>query len=69
VTLVPDQGAVEQLVAAGPHPSLHDRVHSRDPDTAADGLDAGVGEDLVDEGRELPVPVPDAMKERGLRSS
>jgi hypothetical protein len=29
VPLVPDQGPVEQLAAAGLHPSLHERVHSR----------------------------------------
>ena len=27
--LIPDQGPVEQLAAAGQHPALHDRVHSR----------------------------------------
>jgi hypothetical protein len=32
-----------------------------DPNAAEDGLDAGVGEDLVDEGGELPVPVPDQV--------
>src|SRR4051795_12741930 len=28
VPLVPDQGPVQQFVAAGLHPSLHDRVHA-----------------------------------------
>src|ERR1700692_4010966 len=29
VPLVPDQGAVEQFAAAGLHPPVHDRIHSR----------------------------------------
>jgi hypothetical protein len=32
VPLVPDQGPVEQLAAAGPHPSLHNRGHPRHQD-------------------------------------
>jgi hypothetical protein len=33
VVLVPDQGAVEELTAAGLYPPLHDRVHSWHPHT------------------------------------
>jgi hypothetical protein len=32
--LIPDQGPVEQLAAAGQHPALHDRVRSRHLDPA-----------------------------------
>jgi hypothetical protein len=35
---VPDQGAVEQLAAAGQHPPLADRVHSRHLDPAEHDL-------------------------------
>src|SRR6266508_6071250 len=37
--LVPDQGPVEQLVAAALDPALHDRVHAGLPDTAEHDLD------------------------------
>jgi hypothetical protein len=53
------EGAVEEFTAAGLHPSLHDRVHAGYPHAAEDHLDAGVGEDGVEQGGELPVPVPD----------
>ncbi|WP_158854529.1 hypothetical protein [Saccharothrix deserti] len=52
--LVPDQCAVEEFVAAGLEPALHDRVHPRDPDTAEDDLDARVGEDGVEQGGYFP---------------
>jgi hypothetical protein len=55
---VPDQRAVEQLTAAGLHPPLHHRVHPRHLDAAEHDLDPGVGEDLVEQVGELPVPVP-----------
>jgi len=32
--LIPDQGPVEQFVAAGLDPGFHDRVHPRYPDAA-----------------------------------
>ncbi|MEV0618728.1 hypothetical protein AB0I81_35785 [Nonomuraea sp. NPDC050404] len=59
VAFVPDQAAVEKLVSARLHPPLHDRVHLRHPDTGEYRLDAGLGEDLVHEGRELPISVSD----------
>jgi hypothetical protein len=34
-----------------------DRVHSWHPDAGEHRLDAGLGEDLIHEGRELPIPV------------
>src|SRR5690349_9342033 len=40
--LVPGQGPVKQLAAAGLHPSLHDRVHSRHLDAAEHDLDPSV---------------------------
>ena len=40
VRLIPDQGPVEQLAAAGLHPALHDRVHSGHLDPAEYRFDA-----------------------------
>lgn len=57
VAFVPDEAAIEKLVAAGLHPPFHDGVHPRYPDAGEHGLDAGVGEYLVHDGRELPIPV------------
>jgi hypothetical protein len=59
VLLTPDEGAVEELATAAADPALHDRVHARYPDSAEDDLDAGVGEDVVEQCRVLPVPVAD----------
>ena len=42
VPLVPDQSAVEQFPAAGLHPSLHERVHSRHLDPAEHDLDPAI---------------------------
>ena len=42
VPLIPDQDPVKQLAAAGLHPALHDRVHSRHLDAAEHDLDASV---------------------------
>ncbi len=41
-------GPVEQLAAAGLHPSLHDRVHSRHLDPAEYSFDARVSEDSAE---------------------
>jgi hypothetical protein len=59
VPLIPDQGAVQQLTAAGPHPPFHDRIHSRHLDAAEHDLNARVHEDGVEQLGELPVSVPD----------
>jgi hypothetical protein len=59
--LVPDQHAVEQLVAAGLDPPFHDRIHSRHADAAEHGLDPGVGEDGVEQGGVFAVPVADEV--------
>ncbi|MCU1681134.1 MAG: Transposase [Amycolatopsis sp.] len=50
VGLVADEGSVQQFVAAGLHPAFHDRVHPWHLDTSEHGLDAGIGEDFVDQG-------------------
>jgi hypothetical protein len=57
MAFVPDQAAVEKLVTARLHPPLRDRVHPRHLDTGEHRLDAALGEELVHEGRELPIPV------------
>jgi hypothetical protein len=58
---VEDQGSVEQFVAAGLDPPFHDRVHAGYPDTAEHDADSGVGEDAVERGRVLAVPVADQV--------
>ncbi|MBE1588250.1 hypothetical protein ACFPOI_52640 [Nonomuraea angiospora] len=57
VAFVPDEAAVEKLVAAGLHPPLHDGVHPRHPNAGEHRGDAGLGEDLVHEDRELAIPI------------
>jgi hypothetical protein len=42
VSVVPDQGAVQQFVSAGTHPTLHHGVHSRHPDPGEHDRDAGI---------------------------
>ncbi len=64
MSLVPDQSAVEQFVAGGLYPPFDDRVHPGHLDTAQDDLDVGVGEDGVEQVRELAVPIAD--QEPGL---
>jgi hypothetical protein len=59
VPLVPDQGPVKQLAAAGLHPALHDRIHSRHLDPAEHRLDPGVLEHGAKQAGELAVAVPD----------
>lgn len=66
VTLIPDQCAVEEFVAAGADPALRDRVHTGYADAGDDGADPGVGEDLVEQPGELPVPVADEERGFGL---
>src|ERR1700683_817845 len=59
VGLVPDQRAVQELAAAGLHPALHDRVHSRHLDTAEHDLYACVLEYGIEQVGELAVAVTD----------
>jgi hypothetical protein len=59
MSLVPDEGSVQQLAAASPDPAFGDRVHAGRPDVAEDGPDAGVGEDRVECGGEVRSAVAD----------
>jgi hypothetical protein len=55
--LVPNEGAVEEFASAAADPAFRDRVHARYTDTGEDDLDACVGEDGVEQGGELSIPV------------
>jgi hypothetical protein len=59
VPLVPDQGPVEELAAAGQHPPLRDRVHPWHPHAGEPHLDARLGQNGVEQLRELAVGVTD----------
>ena len=59
MSLVPDQRPVEQLQAAAANRPLHDRIHAGDLNTAEDHRDTGVGENSIEQGGELAVPVAD----------
>jgi hypothetical protein len=61
MSLVEDQRPVEQFAAAGPDPAFHCRVHAGHPDAAEHDRDAGIGEDGVEQGRVLAVPVTDQV--------
>lgn len=54
VKLVPDQGAVQQFMAAGPYRTFHDRVHGGYSDTGEHGLHARVGQYGVEQASDLP---------------
>jgi hypothetical protein len=54
VHLGPDQGAVEQLAAAGLHPTFHDCIHSRHLDPAERHFDACISENDVEQAGNLP---------------
>lgn len=57
--LIPDQHTVKQLTATGLDPPFHNRIHSRHANTAEHDLDPGIGEDRVEQGGVLAVPVAD----------
>jgi hypothetical protein len=59
MVLVPDQGAVEELAPAGLYPPLHDRVHPWHPHPSEPHLDARLGQNGVEQLRELAVGVTD----------
>jgi hypothetical protein len=59
VPLIPDQGAIQQLTAAGLHPPFHDRVHSRHPNSGEHDLNPRIAHDLLEQFRKLAVPVSD----------
>jgi hypothetical protein len=61
VTFIPQQAAIQELTAAGVHPSLHDRIHAGHADADDHRVDASLGEDLIDERGELPIPIPDQI--------
>jgi hypothetical protein len=42
-----------------PHPPLHDRVHPGHPNAAQYDLDAGIGDDGVEQRGEFAVPIAD----------
>lgn len=50
---------MKQMATAGLHPPLHDRIHSRHPDSGQHDLDARIGQDGVEECGELTVSVAD----------
>jgi hypothetical protein len=61
VRVVPDQGAVQELVPAGLDPALRDRVRSRHADACGDDLAALAGEHNVEGLGELRVAVTDQV--------
>ncbi|MFE4250577.1 hypothetical protein ACFRU3_13875 [Streptomyces sp. NPDC056910] len=67
VALVPDQSAVEEFTPAGLHPTLHEGVHQRHPDTAGVDLQPGVGHQGFEDSGELRIPVPDQELGRAAR--
>jgi hypothetical protein len=59
VPLVPDQGPVKQLAAAGLHLPFHDRVHPRHLDPAEHDLDIRILKHGVEQAGKLAVTVSD----------
>jgi hypothetical protein len=51
VTLIPDERAVQELVATGLHPAIHDRIHPWHLGAAGHDLDTLVFEDPFRTGR------------------
>jgi hypothetical protein len=66
VGLVQDEGAVEQLGSAGSDPPFHDRIHPRYADPGHDRCDAAVGENGIESGGVLAVPVPNQISHGGV---
>jgi hypothetical protein len=54
MSLVPHEGAVQELAPASADPAFHDRVHTRRPDAAQHDPDPGIGEDRVECSGESP---------------
>src|SRR5258706_12194693 len=61
VLLVPDQGSVQQFVAAGANPAFHDRIHAGYLDAAEHDLDTRVGEHSAEQLRKRTVAVADQV--------
>jgi hypothetical protein len=64
---VEDQRPVEQLAPACPHPAFHHGIHPGNADAAAHDRDPGVGEDGVEQGRLLAVPITDEVLQLASR--
>jgi len=64
VTLVPDQGLVEEFASAAADPAFHDRVRAGRSDRAAQDPDPGTGQDLVEGSGELGVAVAEQELDR-----
>ena len=58
-----DQDAVEAFAAQRADEAFDDRVRAGCPDRGSDDLDVGAGEDRVERGGELAVPVADQEPE------
>jgi hypothetical protein len=59
VALIPDQGAVEQLAAAGLYPALHDRVRAGYPDDGEHDTDPASASTASNPAGECAVAVSD----------
>ena len=57
LSLVPDDGAIEQLASQGPDPAFGERVGDRRPDRGREDLEAFGSEDLVEGVDELAASV------------
>ena len=58
LSLVPDDGSVEELLTDGAGPALSERVGHRSPDRGPEDLEALGAKDLVEGIGELAAPVP-----------
>jgi hypothetical protein len=58
-----DEDVVEAFPAQCSDEAFHDRVRPRRPDRGADDPDIGTGEDRVERGGELTIPVTDQEPE------
>jgi hypothetical protein len=59
VSLVPDEGVVQDLASASPDPAFGDRVHARRPYITEHGPDPGISENRVERAREVRAAVAD----------
>jgi hypothetical protein len=69
VPFVVDEHPVGALGSGGPYPSFGVTVRARGPRRGLDYRHARTGEDLVEDGGELGVAVPDEKAEEPIRSS
>ena len=53
MSLVPDEGTVQQFATTSPDPAFGDCVHAGRLDVAQHGPDASIGEDGVERGGEV----------------